>query len=59
MPIEDINEPDTYVFPKLGTQDKNICLTVEQRIVVVMPLRILSALSELFLYYHHQCLKSY
>lgn len=30
MPIENVSEPDIYVFPKLGIQDIDICLTVEQ-----------------------------
>ena len=49
MLIEDINEPDIYVFPKLGIRDKDILLAVEQRIKIAMPLRILSVPSELFL----------
>lgn len=45
MPVEDINEPDISVFSKLGTQGKDIHFTVEQKIMIAVPLRILVFLS--------------
>lgn len=49
MPVEDINEPDIYVFSKLRTQGKDICLTVEQRIMITVPLGILVLLSYFYI----------